>query len=248
MTHFFQGESTVHLMLRHDVFFSVSKAGRISRFLMPPLHPIPSGCMEVQTLSPIITSESYGTLRRVTALNTWIPVRLRSASLVCLKTTVVPSSTREAVEARAFSCPAILLDYGPTQHEMIGVDNDNSDYRSDALDKRRKDLLPRTIYFGRGSLDWRGVFSMSRGILLERSVQIVARPQAPSRPLPHLWFDVHYMMRTRQERRKLAPFPGALVLDTAQFVNPVNEEEFRRGLSVCYASGRVVLIRPRRRL
>ena len=230
-------------MLRHDAFFSVSKAGRISMFRMPPLQPSANGRMEAHTLAPAITSESYGTLRRATALNTWIPIHHRLASLLCLKTTVVPASTREAVEARAFACPAILLDYGLIRDDAASV-NDSGD-PSDMLDDRSKELLPRTIYFGRGNLDWRGVFSVSRGILLERSVQVVARSQLPSRPVPHLWFDVHYMFRAAHERRKAAPFPGALVLDTTQFVDPVNEEEFRQGLSVCYASGRVVLIRPR---
>jgi hypothetical protein len=211
-------------------------------FQMPMLQPVSNGRMEAHTLTPVITSESYGTLRRATALNTWMPIHHRPASLVCLKTTFVLSSTHEVVEARAFACRAILLDYGPTRDDAAGA-NDSDD----TLDNRAKALLPRTVYFGRGNLDWRAVFSISRGILLERSVRIVARAQLPSRPVPHLWFDVHYMFRAAHERRKAAPFPGALVLDSTQFVDPANEEEFRQGLSVCHASGRVVLIRPRLR-
>ena len=109
-------------------------------FLMPPLQPIASGRVEVHTLTPVVSSESYGTLRQAMILNTWIPIHLRPASLVCLKTTIV---TREAVEARAFACRAILLDYGPTHDGATGAVDPGG-----MADGRVKDLLPRTLYFG----------------------------------------------------------------------------------------------------
>lgn len=227
----------MHMMLRHDAFFTISRGGRISMFIMPIMKEIEAGQISSLVISPIVTSEPYGTLRKSTTLDAWIPICARSRSLVCLKTTVIPATTLEAVEARAFACPAILLDYSlrpstslPTVDQPLPIEQLN-------------ELLPQAVYYGRGNLDWRGVFSMAEGMLLEQSIQVKARPEAPSRPLPQLFFDFHHKVSSPRERRPT--FPGALVLDTAQFVDPVNEDEFRQGLSICYTTGRVLLTRPR---
>ncbi|KAF8321344.1 hypothetical protein DL93DRAFT_2152555 [Clavulina sp. PMI_390] len=235
------GENAMHIMLRPDAFFTVSRGGRVSMFLMPILKPITRENIKFSLLAPAVTSESYGTLRKSSTLDSWIPISHRPRALVCLKTTMLPTSPEADLETRAFRCPAILLDYGAKDAPKIKL----SDGIPLSREKALKAMLPEAVYYGRGNLDWKGAFALADGILLEQWFQIKAGPVPPSRPVPHLYFDFHHKVRSALERRP--PWPGTLVLGTTQFFDPSNEEECRQGLFICYASARVFLARPRLR-
>lgn len=156
---------------------------------------------------------------------------------------MIPSSYNEALEARVFpSCCSSLLDYrlntDAVPAEMTPLD---------VPGLPGNPLLPRLVYFGRGNLDLRAVFDLASGFLLERTVRFRPPPTQPSRHVPILWLDFHYMLNSAADpkRGRVAPFPGTVNVETSQYVDQSAEEEFRLGLSVCYTAGRVLLVRPR---
>lgn len=214
-------------------------------FPVPNLGPLSVGHSAPPSYQPAPSamSTSYGTVRHCTTLDEWIPLRYRAHHLVCLKTTMIPSSYNEALEARVFpSCCASLLDYS-LKTDAVPAEMTPTDVPG----LPGNPLLPRLVYFGRGNMDLRAVFDLASGFLLERTVRFRPPPAQPSRHIPILWLDFHHMLNSAEDakRKRVAPFPGTVNVETSQYVDPTTEEEFRLGLSVCYTSGRVLLVRPR---
>lgn len=245
-------------------------------FAMPPMSSATEGFTSAEKPKPLATSVTFGTLREAVTLLKWMHPHRREVSLMCLKTTIVPMSAHTSNETGSFASPAILFHLSPPTADEPSVPTLPGAVfpvtSTSAIKANLADKLPRMAYRGRGSLDLRGVFDLYNGMLVERTTGLRRRRTIPTTAKPHIWIDFHHLSRYWNDtqtysrgssvpplvssdpdkavpRRRINPFPGALVLDTKipLALGPGGEEELKQGLNMCYSSGRAVIVRPRAR-
>ena len=232
----------MHIILRPPHVLTISSSGHIYVYGIPPLTPVSCEEPAVHACKPLASSTSNWTVRVAKTMQDWVPLLLRSPPLVCLKATVVPAFANSIDPSSNFANPTLLLDYSYTP-PASGVED------------VPQNLLPRLYYRGRGSLDWSPSYDISCGMLVEQTFTAQRRRLSSSmRLLPTFTSECHYLAKdwdVLNSKRRRNPAPGILVLESSieESLNTSRQDISGRSqwVSVDFAAGRVVMLRPRTR-
>jgi len=191
---------------------------------------------------PLASSDSYGTIHVAKTVQDWLPLPLRSPTLVCLKVAVVRAFAGSIEPPSYFANPTLLLDYSYTP-PASGVED------------APQNLLPRLCCLRRGSPDWWPSYDMARGVLLELTFTAQCpRISNSLRLLPAFTSECHHLAinpggLNGTWRGKSAP--GILVLESSIQESPNTSRKdissWSRWISVDFTVGRVVMLRPHTR-